>query len=262
MPRPRSNRARGVLRRHPRAPAALALGRATAAGHAKRARGQAGLGEVHTRRAPRCARDLRRSPWGPSRYARGRGHGQLGRRHGDRRPPASARGRRGPSPRSPAAGYCRRRRLAHRAAHRHSLNRSGSRPRRRAELADGPLAAKQVRRAARDEGISEATLRRAKQGLVTSRKTGWKGAWEWHLDGAQEGAQGEGDAGVERLGKTPAAAGEFDPSTPGYPVEGAQPSRVSAFEGTDGRSRPVDPDAERAERIAARHAHLFDGYAS
>lgn len=51
-------------------------------------------------------------------------------------------------------------------------------------LADGPLQAKDVQRAARDAGISEITLRRAKSKLgVTATREGFgsAGRWVWSL---------------------------------------------------------------------------------
>lgn len=51
-----------------------------------------------------------------------------------------------------------------------------------AELAEGPVGAKQVKKAAADAGISEASLRRAKTALkVKSEKEGMEGPWSWSL---------------------------------------------------------------------------------
>jgi hypothetical protein len=59
-----------------------------------------------------------------------------------------------------------------------------------AELADGPRLAAEIRRAARDAGISERTLKRGKAELgVTSSKTGLGGGWLWALP---EGGHAEG----------------------------------------------------------------------
>src|SRR5262249_27530042 len=55
-------------------------------------------------------------------------------------------------------------------------------------LADGERPAKEAMRAARDVGISESTLRRAKRRLgVIARKVGppSKGAWQWSLPASQ-----------------------------------------------------------------------------
>ena len=48
-------------------------------------------------------------------------------------------------------------------------------------LADGPVASTEVYKAARANGISEPTLRRAKTGLVVSHKAGFGGGWKWSL---------------------------------------------------------------------------------
>jgi len=55
-------------------------------------------------------------------------------------------------------------------------------------LAQGARPAKDVEAEARQEGISERTLKRAKKELrVQSRKCGMTGAWEWSLpEGGQE----------------------------------------------------------------------------
>ncbi|MGA9774565.1 MAG: AAA family ATPase [Candidatus Dormiibacterota bacterium] len=47
-------------------------------------------------------------------------------------------------------------------------------------LADGPVSAKRALTMAADAGVSEASIRRARQALgVTTRKEGFKGGWEW-----------------------------------------------------------------------------------
>lgn len=52
----------------------------------------------------------------------------------------------------------------------------------RAELADGPRPAKEVKQAARDADISERTLRRARTRLgVKTNKSEFRGGWEWNL---------------------------------------------------------------------------------
>jgi hypothetical protein len=52
----------------------------------------------------------------------------------------------------------------------------------RAELADGPVGASAICKAAENAGISKGTLKRAKGVLrVRSSKTGMGGGWEWHL---------------------------------------------------------------------------------
>ena len=52
-------------------------------------------------------------------------------------------------------------------------------------LADGPKPAREVKEQARKDGISDATLNRAKEALgVTASKQGFKGGWVWSLPGA------------------------------------------------------------------------------
>ena len=51
-------------------------------------------------------------------------------------------------------------------------------------LADGPVLATEVKDAASGNGISERTLKRAKQELgVQAEKDGATGKWSWHLPG-------------------------------------------------------------------------------
>jgi hypothetical protein len=72
------------------------------------------------------------------------------------------------------------------------------------ELAEGPVRNREIRLRARDEGISEATLKRAKARLrVRSVKRG-QGHWEWQLPGIRgaeeaQGAQHPDSAVVEPL---------------------------------------------------------------
>ena len=57
----------------------------------------------------------------------------------------------------------------------------------RGELKDGPVAANAIKERAGKQGISDATLRRAKADLrVDSRKQG-DGAWVWQLAGKASG---------------------------------------------------------------------------
>ena len=52
----------------------------------------------------------------------------------------------------------------------------------RLELADGPVLTKELRHRAREAGISDRTLDRAKQSMgVRARKTEGTGAWEWYV---------------------------------------------------------------------------------
>ncbi len=57
-------------------------------------------------------------------------------------------------------------------------------------LENGPMLADEVKTRAKSESISNATLNRAKAGVVRCQKDGPNGAWRWHLQGAQ-GAQDE-----------------------------------------------------------------------
>ncbi|HEV2550793.1 MAG TPA: AAA family ATPase, partial [Stellaceae bacterium] len=59
----------------------------------------------------------------------------------------------------------------------------------REQLADGPKAATDIESAAKDLGISDRTLRRARKDLgVISKKDGYAGGWSWSLpEGGQDG---------------------------------------------------------------------------
>lgn len=68
------------------------------------------------------------------------------------------------------------------------------------ELAEGPVGAKQVKRAASEAGISEASLRRAKASLkVRSQKASMEGGWSWSLPNMLGGDRTCSSSGIERL---------------------------------------------------------------
>ena len=77
-------------------------------------------------------------------------------------------------------------------------------------LADGPMTANDMKAAAKESGISWATIRRAQPiaGVKVRRKGGRHGAWHWFLPGHVSGA----------------------PSKDGEGVKGAQQTRVSVYE--------------------------------
>jgi putative DNA primase/helicase len=55
-----------------------------------------------------------------------------------------------------------------------------------AELADGPRPVKELKAEAKNAGITEITLQRAKSKLgIKASKTGYQGAWTWSLRGNQ-----------------------------------------------------------------------------
>jgi hypothetical protein len=68
----------------------------------------------------------------------------------------------------------------------------------RAELADGPVGSKDIRKAASSAGIAGITLVRARRSLgIRPQKTGFGGGWEWALPEGDHGhdhlREGEGD---------------------------------------------------------------------
>jgi putative DNA primase/helicase len=57
----------------------------------------------------------------------------------------------------------------------------------REELADGPRAAHDIKKAAREAGLSWATVRRAQERLgIKPRKLGFDSGWQWGLSGKGE----------------------------------------------------------------------------
>jgi hypothetical protein len=133
-------------------------------------------------------------------------------------------------------------------------------------LAGGPVAAVQLINMARDQGISERTLQRAKQGLVVSRKLGG-GEWVWELvkgvnDVAAEGAMGSdgGDRVVDGAPGGPepepvAAAAVQGEGGGGVALHPEDVVRPVASDGDSGgvEPLPVDPVlAEAQRRLAAK----------
>ena len=62
-------------------------------------------------------------------------------------------------------------------------------------LSEGPILAVKATELARDEGIAERTLDRAKADLMVASKKDGSGRWWWHLPGAPEVPGGVGDVG-------------------------------------------------------------------
>ena len=68
----------------------------------------------------------------------------------------------------------------------------------KAELADGPVPAKQVQAAAKDSGIGPGSTKRAKRTLkVRSAKPGRDGRWMWELP------EGDGSKGTDATSEKP-----------------------------------------------------------
>lgn len=77
-------------------------------------------------------------------------------------------------------------------------------------LNEGPRPAKVVQSEARQEGITERTLKRAKSQLrVVSRKLGMDGSWEWGLPGRSPDStkRANKDAGPLRSSSSPSLVG-------------------------------------------------------
>ncbi|MHB8696211.1 MAG: AAA family ATPase, partial [Solirubrobacteraceae bacterium] len=125
------------------------------------------------------------------------------------------------------------------------------------ELADGARLATEVQAAAKDAGISVATLRRARAKLsIKTHKTSQTGPWEWALPsfGPRCSSDDEhlGNDEGEHLGESPVFTGDLEPSL----FQGAQHSGVEHLEhlGASGESSSdvvEDPVAEWREAVKA-----------
>jgi len=106
-------------------------------------------------------------------------------------------------------------------------------------LADGPLTAKQVIASARDAGIGERTLRKAKNDLkIRSEKSGLDGGWSWRLsEGSNEDCTDSlGVAALQpcSLQERPGTSHDDDLGTsegcnPALPRDDVQPSAAAFF---------------------------------
>ncbi len=118
----------------------------------------------------------------------------------------------------------------------------------REELSDGPVWAKQVYKDARDAGISDATLRRAKDLLrVRSEKVGTEG-WAWRLLDAPKGPDGRGE-GSHAVGH------EHVEHVEHVPVRDETPHENSPYlrEGAQGAQGAQDAHGGYGEHV---HEHL------
>jgi hypothetical protein len=120
------------------------------------------------------------------------------------------------------------------------------------ELADGPQPAAAVQKAAKDAGISDKSLRTAREKLkIKPQKTGFDVGWEWALPEDALGGRApsqEGDAGHLRGNPLP----EPDcgpPEGPDGPQDALSIERASSRE-----NRPLDaPDAEADAAYIREH---------
>jgi hypothetical protein len=95
------------------------------------------------------------------------------------------------------------------------------------QLGSGPISVQQLQAEAKTEGLSWATVRRAKESLgVVAKKSGLHGGWQWRLEDAQaEGAQTP-DTGMSAFEEV----AENTPVTRLDEHEGAQEINMSIFE--------------------------------
>jgi putative DNA primase/helicase len=120
----------------------------------------------------------------------------------------------------------------------------------REELGNGPQEAKTVRKAARDAGIADRTLDRAKKSLgVQAKKDGLNGPWRWHFE---ERHTEERHPHIPEVASFDEQAGN-GPSEGGSDPEGRHDSDRALFDG-NGRSddhSDLKLDPAEVERIEA-----------
>jgi putative DNA primase/helicase len=128
------------------------------------------------------------------------------------------------------------------------------------ELSDGPIRATVIENRAKDRGIAERTLKRAKKDLrVRSLRQGGlggKGDWLWSLPEAEPSAK---EANADE--QSPGATGDVEslhsrPKRSGPP----SPDRRGPIPNDGPLSGSLDGDAE-AERLAAKWPHFPDDFA-